>query len=164
MLTTITSSSVQQTFQLGASLGRLLQPGSVVLLCGDLGAGKTHFTKGIAQGMGIEAPVTSPTFNILVQHEALAGKLTLNHFDLYRLEAPEELDDIDYFGYLELDGANRTNAASVVEWGDRFAEALPADYLQVGFHIDDAEARTLTVRAFGSQSELLLAAWLRAAV
>ena len=90
----------------------------MVVLSGDLGAGKTQLTKGLAAGLGVVEPVTSPTFNILLVHE---GRIPLYHFDLYRLEFAEQLDDLDYWGTLEADGV------SVVEWGDRFAEAIPEE-------------------------------------
>ncbi|MDR3052626.1 MAG: tRNA (adenosine(37)-N6)-threonylcarbamoyltransferase complex ATPase subunit type 1 TsaE [Coriobacteriales bacterium] len=181
----LASHSEAQTQQLGASLGALLEPGSVVILSGDLGAGKTQFTKGIARALGIVEPITSPTFNILLQHEvgqsAVLGRsqesgreqggassvpshppaadtpVSLYHFDLYRLESEGELDDIDYFGLLEQD------AASVVEWGDKFPGALPVDYLQVDFELQANDARILHGTAHGSQSERLLAAWSAAA-
>jgi tRNA threonylcarbamoyladenosine biosynthesis protein TsaE len=148
------SESLEKTLELGESLGALLRLGDVVLLSGDLGAGKTHFTKGVVKGMGIEAEVTSPTFNILVQYENQMGSLMLNHFDLYRLESEEELDDIDYFGHLEQE------AVQIVEWGDKFTGALPEDYLSISFKVVDAEERALLVEAHGARSNILLEAWL----
>lgn len=148
------SESLAKTLELGSALGILLQPSDVVLLSGDLGAGKTHFTKGIVKGMGIENEVTSPTFNILVQYEDSEGTLALNHFDLYRLEAEEELDDIDYFGHLEED------AVQVVEWGDKFAGALPEDYLNIDFVVIDEQERILRIDAHGPRSSVLLKEWL----
>lgn len=134
----------------GEALAHLLEPGDVLLLSGDLGAGKTQLTKGIARGLGVVEPVTSPTFNILLVHE---GRLTLNHFDLYRLDEANQLQDIDYFGTVEGDGV------SVVEWGDRFAEAQPAAGLAIEFHIVGDEARTVQVRPLGERGERLAAAW-----
>ncbi len=148
------SESLEKTLEWGSALGVLLQPGDVVLLSGDLGAGKTHFSKGIVKGMGIENEVTSPTFNILVQYENAEGTLVFNHFDLYRLEAEEELDDIDYFGHLEED------AVQVVEWGNKFTGALPEDYLNIDFMVVDAHERILQVDAHGPKSSSLLKKWL----
>jgi tRNA threonylcarbamoyladenosine biosynthesis protein TsaE len=134
------------------ALGRALQPGDVVLLTGDLGAGKTQFTKGIAQALDIEEAVTSPTFNLVCEYDSAQG-VTLRHFDLYRLEDETELDDIDYFGLLE------GKAICVVEWGDKFPNALPLDYLLVTFELGDGledgledagdNARTLRFSAGG---------------
>lgn len=137
----------------GEALAHLLEPGDVLLLSGDLGAGKTQLTKGIARGLGVVEPVTSPTFNILLVHE---GRLTLNHFDLYRLDEANQLQDIDYFGTVEGDGV------SVVEWGDRFAEARPAAGLAIEFHIVGDEVRTVQVRPLGERGERLAAAWVAA--
>ena len=114
---TIATASEAATQAVGARAGRRsCAPGDVVVLSGDLGAGKTQLTKGLAAGLGVAEPVTSPTFNILLVHE---GRIPLYHFDLYRLESAEQLEDLDYWGTLEADGV------SVVEWGDRFPEAMP---------------------------------------
>jgi tRNA threonylcarbamoyladenosine biosynthesis protein TsaE len=142
------SNSVAQTIDLGVRLGGLLQSGDVVLLSGDLGAGKTQFSKGVAQGLGIQDEITSPTFNLVLEYEVsqvvkpavgssasdqaaedspLTQKpLLLRHFDLYRLGDSSELDDIDYFGLLEDE-----RAASLIEWGDKFLDALPQQYLKI---------------------------------
>lgn len=142
--------SAQATIDAGEALADLLEPGDVLLLSGDLGAGKTQLTKGIALGLEVPEPVTSPTFNILLVHE---GRLTLNHFDLYRLDHAEQLEDIDYFGTIESDGV------SVVEWGDRFTQAAPAAGIAIEFHIVDDEVRTVQVTPIGERGERLAAAW-----
>lgn len=154
MQRSMTSSSAEATRALGVALGPLLEAGDVLLLSGDLGAGKTQLTKGIAQGLGVGEPVTSPTFNILLVHE---GRIPLYHFDLYRLERASELEDLDYFGTLEADGV------SVVEWGDRFEAARPEDCLLVVVSITGDDARTLNVEATGQRSRVLLDAWTEAA-
>ena len=123
----------EETIAFGAALACVLQPGDIIVLTGDLGAGKTQFAKGIAQGLGIVETVTSPTFNIMLVYEGSNGQ-RLNHLDLYRLDAPAQLDDIDYFGCLESD------AVSVVEWGDKFADALPLGYLEVSLELVLPEA------------------------
>jgi tRNA threonylcarbamoyladenosine biosynthesis protein TsaE len=143
------SSSPEQTEELGRALGTLLQAGDVVLLSGDLGAGKTQLTKGIAAALGVKEAITSPTFNIVLEHEAAQGVL-LRHFDLYRLEDESELDDIDYFGLLE-DGS-----ISVVEWGDKFPDALPLDCLVIDFELQDDSIRALHLTALGPQGVRLL--------
>lgn len=133
---------------LGEATAVLLAPGDVILLSGDLGAGKTQFTKGIARGLKVAEPVTSPTFNILLVHE---GRIALNHFDLYRLEHSEELEDIDYFGTLESDGV------SVVEWGDRFPDALPSDGLDAVITITGDDERVISFRPLGPRGNALAA-------
>jgi tRNA threonylcarbamoyladenosine biosynthesis protein TsaE len=149
----LVSDSQSSTERLGEKLAPHLTSGDVILLSGDLGAGKTQLTKGIARGLGVAEPVTSPTFNILLVH---SGRIPLYHFDLYRLEEPDELDDIDYWGTLESDGV------SVVEWGDRFSEALPADGLDVSLAITGDDARDIEVRALGPRGEALALEWQRA--
>ena len=137
----------------GEALAPLVRAGDVLVLSGDLGAGKTQLTKGLAAGLGVAEPVTSPTFNILLIHE---GRLPLYHFDLYRLEAAEQLEDVDYWGTLEADGV------SVVEWGDRFAAALPEQGLIVGILITGDEDREVSVEPLGQRGEELATAWIAA--
>jgi tRNA threonylcarbamoyladenosine biosynthesis protein TsaE len=100
-----------------------LRAGDVVLLSGDLGAGKTQFVQGVARALGVaEGEVTSPTFNILLSYEGTAtggSPITLNHFDLYRLEKAEQLVDIDFAGVLESGGV------CFIEWADKFPAAMP---------------------------------------
>lgn len=147
---TLTTSGPGDTAGCAKALGPLVEAGDVILLTGDLGAGKTQFTKGLAEGLGIGDPVTSPTFNILLVHQ---GRLPLYHLDLYRLENADELVDLDYFGVIEGDGV------AVVEWGDRFPEALPAEGLIVEFHIVDDERRRIEVRSIGLRGNQLAALW-----
>jgi tRNA threonylcarbamoyladenosine biosynthesis protein TsaE len=148
---------VEETEALGATLASHLHSGSIVLLAGDLGAGKTQFVKGLARALGVAEHITSPTFNLMVEHATPTG--TLRHFDLYRLERAADLDDIDYFGLLEDD------AVSVVEWGDKFACALPRDYLLVDCALVPGlpDERLIELSAHGPKSEKLLAAWAHAA-
>lgn len=134
------SGSSEHTARIGASLAQLLQPGDVVALTGDLGAGKTRLVQGVAAGLGVADHVTSPTFGLLGVHQ---GRLELDHFDLYRLERVEELEDVDFWGVLESGGV------AFVEWGDRFPEALPADYVEVEIRILSAEERLVVVRPHG---------------
>ncbi|HSK46403.1 MAG TPA: tRNA (adenosine(37)-N6)-threonylcarbamoyltransferase complex ATPase subunit type 1 TsaE, partial [Coriobacteriia bacterium] len=90
---TLHTSSSNATQACGAQLAHLVDAGDVLLLTGDLGAGKTQLTKGLAAGLGVAEPVTSPTFNMLLVHE---GRVPLYHFDLYRLDRADQLDDLDY--------------------------------------------------------------------
>lgn len=113
----IISRSAEETFELGKELAAMVSPGDVVVLCGDLGAGKTHLVKGIAAGLGVSAEVTSPTFTLI--HEYPGRELTLYHIDLYRLENPKEALAIGLDDYLHSEGV------TVVEWGDKFPELMP---------------------------------------
>jgi len=153
MRTGFRTASEAETVRAGATLGPLLRAGDVIALSGDLGAGKTQLVKGVARGLGVDEPVTSPTFNLLLVHP---GALPLYHFDLYRLEHAEDLDEIDFYGVLEGDGV------SMIEWGDRFPEALPADHLLVTIHRAGAEERVFELEGTGTRSEALASAWVHA--
>ncbi len=142
--------SEEEMRRAGATLATFLAPGDVVSLTGDLGAGKTCLTQGIAEGLGVGAHVTSPTFNILVRHE---GRLVLNHFDLYRLERAEQLEDIDFYETVEADGV------SVIEWGERFARELPPDHLTVTIAMVSERERELIIEGNGPRSEALARSW-----
>lgn len=147
---TITTRSETATRAVGSALADLVLPGDVLVLSGDLGAGKTQLTKGLAEGLGVVEPVTSPTFNLLLVHE---GRIPLYHFDLYRLDHAEQLDDLDYWGTLEGDGV------SVVEWGDRFAEAVPEQCVVLRIGITSDECRDLALEPHGVRGQLLAVAW-----
>ncbi len=147
------TSDPDATGRAGALLGPLLVPGDVVALAGDLGAGKTRLVKGVAHGLGVDGPVTSPTFNLLVVHP---GTLPLYHFDLYRLEHEAELEDIGFYETIEGDGA------SFVEWGDRFPASLPADRLLVVVHRAGDQERRFELVPSGRRAGDLAAAWLAA--
>ncbi|MDZ4655798.1 MAG: tRNA (adenosine(37)-N6)-threonylcarbamoyltransferase complex ATPase subunit type 1 TsaE [Coriobacteriia bacterium] len=150
---TLHTASERETELLGGYLARLLESGDVIVLAGDLGAGKTHFVKGVAEQLGVSERVTSPTFNILLVHP---GRLTLHHFDLYRMEHAGQLEDIDFWGTLEADGV------SFIEWGDRFPEALPDDHLEIAIQREDVERRRFKVIASGERSMRLAADWMSA--
>lgn len=155
MNTCVESHSVEETIELGRKLAALLRTGDVVVLTGDLGAGKTHLTKGIALGLGITDEITSPTFNILRLHEgrtADGDDVELAHWDIYRLEDPSQLDDVDYFGMLE------SGCISIVEWGDKFPDDMPDDYLQVDISLDAEGVRRLAFSAHGPRGEEMAAA------
>ena len=106
----------------GRAVGELLRAGDVVLLTGDLGAGKTTFTRGLGEGMGVRGPVTSPTFVLARTHPSLSGGPALVHVDAYRLGSALELDDLD------IDFAH---SVVVVEWGAGLLEALTDSYLSI---------------------------------
>ncbi|MDI6712665.1 MAG: tRNA (adenosine(37)-N6)-threonylcarbamoyltransferase complex ATPase subunit type 1 TsaE [Anaerosomatales bacterium] len=145
--------SAGETVRAGELLARLLAPGDVVALSGDLGAGKTHLVQGVAHGLGVAEPVTSPTFNLLVVHP---GRVPLHHFDLYRLERAEELDDIAFAETLESGGV------SLIEWGDKFPGELPADHVEVVIRVGEGDERVFEVRGTGVRSASVAEAWLEA--
>lgn len=126
------SATTEETIAFGERLGALLKAGDVLVLTGDLGAGKTQLTKGIAAGLGVEADVTSPTFNILMVYPG--SELELDHFDLYRLESADELEDTGLFDLLGADGV------CVIEWGERFSDELGDERLDVYLTRLDDEA------------------------
>lgn len=112
--------SPEEMVALGAEVASELDEGSVLALVGDLGAGKTHFTKGLASGLGADADVTSPTFSLA--HEYEGGRLTLFHFDFYRMETQDEVLGIGWDEYLD---AADESGVIVVEWPNKFPELLP---------------------------------------
>ena len=138
---TYVSTTTEQTIALGQILGKLLQAGDVLVLTGDLGAGKTQLTKGIAAGMGVTDDVTSPTFTIEMVYEG--ALMPLYHFDLYRLNDPDQLEDTGLYDALESDGP------TIIEWGEQFAEQIGERTLDVyvsrlseeELESDDAEPR-----------------------
>ena len=119
-----------QTRELGAALAELARPGDLVLLAGDLGAGKTVFAQGFGRGLGVEAQITSPTFTLAREYE---GRLPLNHLDVYRLDRMEEVFDVGLPELLD------EGAVTLVEWGDVIVPAVPADYLEVRITFGDAD-------------------------
>ena len=154
---TYLSAGVDETIALGRVLGTCLSEGDVLVLTGDLGAGKTQLTKGIAQGLGISDDVTSPTFNILMVYEG--AQMPLYHFDLYRLDDPDQLEDIGLYEMLDGDGV------CVIEWGEQFADEIGSERLDVYLTRLDAQAaageeppREVRLVAHGPRAEELVAA------
>lgn len=148
------SHSPAETQQLGARLGRLLEPGDVVLLHGDLGAGKTAFTQGIGEGLGVRERVNSPTFTLLKEY---SGRMPLYHFDLYRIEDAEELYTLGFEGYFIGEGV------CVVEWAERGetqdGDALWSEgWLRIRIEQAGANERILRCTAQGARAQKLLAA------
>ena len=134
--------SAAETEQLGARLARALEPGDVIAYRGDLGAGKTAFTRGLARGLGIREPVTSPTYTIV--NEYPQGRLPLFHFDMYRLSDPEELFDLGWEDYLAREGV------CAVEWSENVAEAL-SDPILISIRRDNAEEDTRHITITGGR-------------
>ena len=137
----ITTHSADETQALGQKLASRLAPGDVIAYFGDLGAGKTAFTRGLAQGLGITDPVTSPTYTIVNEY---LGQRELIHFDMYRLSSADELFDIGWEDYLERGGV------CVVEWSENVADALPQDAVVVTIARGEGDnERIITVEGGG---------------
>jgi len=122
------TTSAAETKALAAALAVLARPGDLLLLAGDLGAGKTAFTQGYGAALGVDDLITSPTFTLVNTYE---GRLELNHLDVYRLDALSEVFDLGVPEMLEDGGV------TVIEWGDSVAPALPSDYLEIRFAFDE---------------------------
>ena len=125
-----------ETIHEGEKLGRMLTPGAVVALYGDLGAGKTAFTRGLASGLGIKMNVSSPTFTIVNEYP---GSIPLFHFDLYRLDSEDELFDIGWDEYLERGGV------CAVEWSEKAPYALPPGAIAVKLENLGGDTRQLEI-------------------
>ncbi len=133
--------SVEATRSVGEALAPLAHAGDLVVLEGELGAGKTAFTQGFARGLGVEGPVTSPTFTLVHEHR---GRMLLHHLDVYRLERLAELADLGLAELLDDGGV------TLIEWGDAVVSALPSDHLEVRITFGDADDdRNLRLRAAG---------------
>ena len=138
----------EQTEALGRALGKLVADGDVICLTGDLGAGKTLLTQGVAVALGVDrAEVTSPTFTIMNIYQG--EELEIRHFDLYRLNRAEELEDIGFSEYAGGDGV------TLIEWAELFPEELPEEYLQITLLLEGTGRRAL-LEAKGCRYEQLL--------
>lgn len=149
---TIQTKNETETIAVAEILAQLVQPGMTFLLLGDLGAGKTTFTKGIGAGLGIKRIIKSPTYTIV--REYTDGRLPLYHIDLYRLE-PEEVADLALDEYFTGEGL------SVIEWPTVSLEDLPAEYLEISLEptLADFNQRTIQLKAYGEPYERLLASF-----
>ena len=139
--------SPEETERVGELLAQQLQPGTVLAYYGDLGAGKTAFTRGLARGLGIREPVTSPTYTIV--NEYLSGRMPLFHFDMYRLHSADDLFDIGWEDYLERGGV------CAVEWSENVAQALE-DPVVVSIEKTGEESRRITVTGGEQLADLSL--------
>ncbi len=149
------TTSPESTKQLAATLVPYLHEGDTIVLSGDLGAGKTQFVQGLALALGIRDAIVSPTFNILLAYQGTPDGLPLYHFDLYRLDDPEQLEDIGF--YETIDG----DSVSVIEWGEKFLDSMPYSYLDIAIarSQDEDNDRKITVRAIGDRARQLLHVW-----
>lgn len=151
----LTTNSVAETHKLGLAIGHGLTESLMISLSGDLGAGKTHLAKGIAEGMGVTEDVTSPTFAIVQEYMALdnqpSQKLDLYHFDLYRIMNEEELYYIGYDDYLKKSGV------IILEWAENAKSSLVDDRLDISLAYTSLEnQRTISLLANGEKAEKLL--------
>lgn len=147
---TVKTNSKQETQALAFRLGEKIQEPVTILLRGDLGAGKTTFTQGLAKGLGITKTVNSPTFNILKLYK---GRLPLCHIDAYRLEGIHQ--DLGFEEYL-IDG----DGVCVVEWPMYISELLPKEYLDIEILNEPEDVRNIKIQAFGVKEEQVLEEWL----
>lgn len=145
----MTTGSEAATVRLGALLGARLAPGDVIALSGELGAGKTALTRGIAAGAGARDRVRSPTFTLASRYEG--GRVPIVHVDAYRLSGAQELADIGIESILDPD------AALIVEWAERVAAVLPRERLEVALEHVAPRRRRLTFRPRGARAEALVA-------
>lgn len=140
--------NIEDTIKFGEKLGKLLKAGDIICLNGDLGAGKTTLSKSIGQGLDIEEYITSPTFTLINEYQ---GRLPLYHFDVYRLNSYEELEDLgveDYF---------YGNGVCLIEWAEKIAEDLPEERLEIWISRGDFDdERNIEVKAFGSRYKTLI--------
>lgn len=145
------SESPEATWSVGEFVGKRLKAGMVLCLTGDLGAGKTLFTKGVAAGLGVKEDVTSPSFTLMNLYD---GRLPVAHFDLYRLDDGGDLDEIGFYEY-----ADEPVGVAIIEWADKFPEALPPHHLSVVLSPGkNLEERRLSFTARGDGYEGILAA------
>ena len=142
--------SIEETTKLGKELGKILNPGDIICLTGDLGTGKTHITKGISEGLGITDNITSPTFTIANEYNS--GRLKLYHFDVYRVSDPDEIYAIGFDDYIFGDGV------SIIEWANYIEEILPKDFLHIYIEKDlekGEDYRKITITPYGERYDYI---------
>jgi tRNA threonylcarbamoyladenosine biosynthesis protein TsaE len=136
------TAAVAETRALATALAELARPGDLLLLSGDLGAGKTAFAQGFGKGLGIDEPITSPTFTLAREYQG--SRLRLHHLDVYRMESMAEVFDVDLPDLLD------DEAVVLIEWGEAIVASVPADYLEVALRLGDADDdRVLELRPVG---------------
>ncbi|GFP77313.1 tRNA (adenosine(37)-N6)-threonylcarbamoyltransferase complex ATPase subunit type 1 TsaE [Clostridium fungisolvens] len=142
--------SVDNTIELGKKIGSMCNPGDIFCLTGDLGTGKTHITKGIAEGLNVQEHITSPTFNIVNEYHS--GRLSLFHFDVYRVSDPDEIYEIGFDEYIF------GNGVSVIEWANYIEELIPNQFVHIKLEkLPDKEdsSRKVTIKYFGNRYDYL---------
>ena len=146
MIKNIYLNNDQETREIGFKLGKLLKPGSIVCLIGDLGAGKTTMTQSLAEALEVDDYITSPTFTIVNQYE---GKMPLYHFDVYRIGCSEEMYDIGFEEYINGDGV------CIIEWANIIEDILPNEYLKIELNYKDM-GREMTLIPCGEEYEKIV--------
>ena len=121
----VETNNLEETIRFGKQIGNKLNPGDIVCLQGNLGAGKTSLAQGICKGLGVKEEITSPTYTIVKEYQ---GKFKVNHIDLYRIHSEEELYDLGFEEYLYGDGV------TIIEWPDKAGTLMPDNYLDINLH------------------------------
>jgi tRNA threonylcarbamoyladenosine biosynthesis protein TsaE len=134
-----TTDSPEQSIRLGEEVGKRLRGGDIIAYRGDLGAGKTTFTRGLSMGLGLGDDVTSPTFTLVNEYRKADTKLDLIHFDMYRISGAEDLETTGFYDYL--DGNN----VLAVEWSENIADELPQDCIRINIERVDDSTRIITL-------------------
>lgn len=137
MVKSFITQTPEETVSLGVRLGSLLTGGVVLAMVGELAAGKTTMTRGIAEGLGCDDDIHSPTFTLIHEHP---GRHCLNHIDLYRLETQADIDSLGLEDYIYGDGV------VVIEWADRMFDELPPESIIIEFALSESDQRTITMR------------------
>ena len=132
------SNSADETELIASKLAKILKPGDIIALYGTLGSGKTCFVRGLAKGLGIDAGVKSPSYNIINEYP---GDTPLYHIDFYRLETESEIESTGWLDYLE------NNGIIAIEWAERIESQLPADRIDIKITISDKNRRILEIKA-----------------
>lgn len=141
------SESAEETFSLGKRLGSICMPGDIILLNGDLGVGKTVFSKGFGKGLGIEEPISSPTFTLIQIYEE--GRIPFYHFDVYRIADVWEMDEIGYEDYFF------GNGVCLIEWAERIEELLPEKTISITIEKDlekGFQYRKIMIEGLGTEA------------
>ena len=148
---TITVPDLAATETFGLRLGALLFPGAVVALIGQLGAGKTHLTRAVAEGLGVKNPaaVNSPTFVLIQEYP---GRIPVYHFDTYRLASSRDFAELGVEEYFASDGV------CLIEWADKVIDTLPPERLTITLHITGPTSRTIELQAIGARYEAVVKA------
>jgi len=142
-------SRVEDTIELGKKIGSLLKAGDIICIDGGLGSGKTHLTKGIAIGLDIKEYITSPTFTIVNEYD---GRLKLYHFDVYRVNDPDEIESIGFDEYIFGDGV------SIIEWANLIEELIPEEHVQINISKVPEKGenyRIINIEYFGERYDYL---------
>jgi tRNA threonylcarbamoyladenosine biosynthesis protein TsaE len=143
------TSTTSETIRMGKRLGRLLQPGDVVALVGDLGTGKTQFIKGLAEGVGVGKAtyVSSPSFTLINEYP---GRIPFYHIDLFRLESEKEVDGLGLEEYV------RGNGITAIEWANKICSLLPEELILVKIHYTGEHSRTIEITPKGKRYEKII--------